>query len=129
MLLKELFALKETKYSMYQVKVGNDDWKDVSLGAESLQDIVKSVQASPYDTDAHAKFDVSELTRLVEELVGDGPGGYGPNAGSWDEIEFDVKSFSDDVLKITYALSGIDMSKRDKETTFKKGLITIMPGN
>lgn len=117
------------KPTMYQVKIETNsggDWKDMTLYAASLQDIADSVESD----DAHDKFNLGELTSIVEDWIGDGPGN-GRFRGTWDEMDFDVKSLKDDVLKISWTFSGIDMSlakinKGGTEVT-RKGVISIMP--
>jgi hypothetical protein len=131
-------TLKEAaSKNMYQVKIesgSGGDWKDLELWADSLEDIVTSVTASPRDTDAHAKFDISQLTEIVEGWIGDGPDSDGKG---WDEMDFDVKSHRDGVLKLSYHFSGVSMRKtrlknnpeKYGEEVKKSGVITIMPGN
>lgn len=119
--MKLLELHTEEKNPVFQVKVGNDGWKDISLGKGiSLEEIQKSVSGHP---SGEYKFDISVLTGLVEEYIGDGPNGYGPAAGTWDEMDFEVASFGDDVLKIKYEFSGMD---RHHDVRKKSGVITIM---
>jgi hypothetical protein len=130
-LIQELLALTEAKNMPYQVRVGSGDWKDIELQADSIEDIAKAVSASPMDDAAHEKFGLHQLTELVEDYIGVGPSGPG---SSWDEIDFDVSSLKDDVLKLTYDFGGVNMknAKRDGgygSPVHKSGIITIMPGN
>lgn len=119
----------------YQVRVESTrppitgDWKDVMLRADSLEDIAEAVAASPVDEKAHAKFGLSELVSFIHDWVGPGPDGHG---STWDEMEFDVKSLSNDVLKLTWTFSGVNMrQKQGKYGTpvTKSGVLTIMPGS
>jgi hypothetical protein len=113
---------------MFQVKFIST-WKDKELHFDDLQDIVDRIN---HPLRGPCRTDLSELTELVEDQIGDGAnGGYGENAGTWDEIDFDVKSFSEDVLKITYTFGGVCFRKGVQygETIMKTGVITIMPGN
>lgn len=113
----------------YQVRIetpgmATGDWKDVTLHADSLEDIARAVGASPVDTDAHDKFGLHQLVGFVEDWIGPGPDGHGT---SWDEMDMDVKSLKDDVLKISWTFSGVNM--RRKEDVIKSGVLTIMPGH
>jgi hypothetical protein len=132
MLLKEL-KLTEAKSKTYQVKIG-DTWEDRVLHAESLADIARAVTASPRDEAAHNKFDLGELTEIVTEYIGENPGGRREGPSVWDEMDFDLTSEKDDVLKISYVFSGIDRGTGRHKGHYmneitKKGTITIMPGN
>lgn len=119
--MKLLELHTKEKDPIFQVKVEHDDWKDISLGSNiTLDDIKKAVDGPPTGT---YKFDISVLTSLVEEYIGDGPNGYGPAAGTWDEMDFETLSIGDDVLKIKYEFSGID---KHRDTKRKTGTITIM---
>ena len=119
--MKLLELHTKEKDTIFQVKVEHDDWKDISLGNNiTLDDIKKAVDGPPTGT---YKFDISVLTSLVEEYIGDGPNGYGPAAGTWDEMDFETLSMGDDVLKIKYEFSGID---KHRDTKHKTGTITIM---
>lgn len=126
-LLQELLSLTEAKKLPYQVRVADGaDWVDTTLNADSLEDIAAAVGASPADEKAHEKFGLFQLTPFIHKWIGDGPDGYGKGAGSWDEMDMDVKSLKDDVLKISWTFSGVNM--RRKEDVVKKGVMTIMPG-
>jgi hypothetical protein len=125
-LLQELLSLRESKGTMFQVKVANDDWKDRPLHFTDLVDIASNVGGETGD--------LSELTGLVHEYIGTGANSRGDKRGSWDEMEFEIEKFDEkaDVLKIRYTFAGVDMSRL--EGTYgtpvkKKGIITIMPGN
>ena len=121
--------LVEGAKNPYQVRVetpglATGDWKDISLNADSLEDIAGAVGASPVDYKAHDKFGLHELAEFIEDnWIGRGPDGPGT---SWDEIDMDVKSLKHDVLKISFTFSGVNM--RRKEDVVKKGVLTIMPG-
>ena len=114
--------LTESKSVMYQVRIGNDDWKDRKIPYASLEEIRECI--------ADEKGDLSFLTEIVQEWIGDGPNGKGT---SWDEMEFDVQSFKSDVLKVTYTFAGIKFQSPSKgevgQEIKKSGVITIMPGN
>lgn len=125
-LLQELLALREAKGMMFQVKVANDDWKDIPLYFDDLTDIASHVGGETGD--------LSELTGLVEDYIGEGPNSRGDKRGSWDEMEFEIEKFDEkaEVLKIKYTFAGVDTSRL--EGTYgtpvkKQGIITIMPGN
>lgn len=125
-LLQELLALRESKGTMFQVKVANDDWKDRPLHFSDLTDIASHVGGETGD--------LSELTGLVHEYIGDGANSRGDKRGSWDEMEFEIQSFDEksDVLKVKYTFAGVDMSRLEGSygTPVKKqGVITFMPGN
>jgi hypothetical protein len=125
-LLQELLALRESKGTMFQVRVSNGDWEDKALHYTDLTDIASNVGGETGD--------LSELTGLVEDFIGAGPNSRGDNRGSWDEMEFEIQSFDEnaDVLKIKYTFAGVDMSRKEGNygTPVKKqGVITIMPGN
>lgn len=118
MIIAELLRLIENKSAMFQVRVSDkDDWQDVALHAADLDVIARAVSEPE-----SAKFDLGELTELVEKFIGDGPEGYGPKAGSWDEMDYDVKSHSDDVLKIQWTFGGYSRRSPIKKT----GVMTIM---
>jgi hypothetical protein len=131
MILKELLALRESKGTMYQVRVetqAGGDWKDMKLGASSIEDIADSVSASTHDTKAHNKFDVSELTEIIEDFIGSSPSG--KSDSTWDEMDIDVKSLKHDVLKLSFTFGGtLPARKGEKYRTpyEKNGTITIMP--
>lgn len=119
MKLFELYT--KEKDPIFQVRVERGDWKDISLGGNvTLDDIKDAVNGPPIGT---YKFDISVLTSLVKKYIGDGPDGYGPAAGTWDEMDFETLSMGDDVLKIKYTFSGIDKRRDIKRKT---GTITIM---
>jgi hypothetical protein len=125
-LLQELLALREGKGTMFQVRVSNGDWEDKALHFKDLMDIASNVGGETGD--------LSELTGLVEDFIGEGPNSRGDKRGSWDEMEFEILSFdeNDDVLKIKYTFAGVDMGRKEGNygTPVKKqGVITIMPGN
>jgi len=125
-LLQELLALRESKGTMFQVKVANDDWKDIPLYFDDLVDIASHVGGETGD--------LSELTGLVEDYIGEGPNSRGDKRGSWDEMEFEIEKFDEkaEVLKIKYTFAGVDMGRMEGSygTPVKKqGIITIMPGN
>jgi hypothetical protein len=125
-LLQELLALRESKGTMFQVRVSNGDWEDKALHYTDLTDIASNVGGETGD--------LSELTGLVEDFIGAGPNSRGDNRGSWDEMEFEIQSFDEnaDVLKIKYTFASVDMSRKEGNygTPVKKqGVITIMPGN
>lgn len=108
--------------STFQVRIQSSDWQDISLGNDiTLEDIADAVEAPPTQT---TKFDISKLTEIVERWIGDGPDGYGPHGGTWDEMHFDVASLKYDVLKISYMFSGFDKHHDERR---KIGIITIMP--
>lgn len=124
-LLQELLSLRESKGTMFQVRVANGDWEDKALHFDDLVDIASNVGETG---------DLSELTGLVEDYIGEGPNSRGSNRGSWDEMEFEIESFDEkaDVLKIKYTFAGVDMGRLEGKygTPVKKqGVITIMPGN
>ncbi len=124
MLLKELLTLNESQMTDFQLRVSDkDDWQDVKLRAASLDAIAAAVDASPADNKAHAGFDLGQLTAFIEKFIGDGPDGYGSKAGSWDEMDYEVKSHKDDVLKISWTFSG--QSSRAGNVK-KAGTMTIM---
>ena len=119
MKLLELYS--EEKEPVFQAKVSNDDWQDIDMGkGVCLQDIEKAVSGDP---SSKHKFDVSVLSHLVKEYIGDGPNGYGPAAGTWDDMDFKVISLGDDVLKIKYEFFG---TNRHHDVLKKSGVITIM---
>jgi len=121
---KQKGRLTEAEKTGYQIKVDSavrGNWKDSHLNAASLDDIASAVSASPVDDQAHDKFNLSKLTTLVTDFIGVGPGGQGT---SWEEIDYDVVSLQDDVLKISWRFSGVKQS--DTEVV-KTGMITIMP--
>jgi hypothetical protein len=125
-LLQELLALREGKGTMFQVRVSNGDWEDKALHFTDLTDIASNVGGETGD--------LSELTGLVEDFIGEGPNSRGDKRGSWDEMEFEIQSFDEkaDVLKIKYTFAGVDMGRKEGNygTPVKKqGVITIMPGN
>ena len=127
-LLQELLSLNEAKKLPYQVRAADGaDWVDTTLNANSLEDIAAAVGASAADEKSHAKFSLSQLTPFIQKWIGDGPDGYGKGAGSWDEMDMDVKSMKDDVLKISWSFSGMNMRLKDMKS--HKGVMTIMPGN
>lgn len=114
--------IDESVQSLFQVRIQSDDWQDISLGNDiTLEDIADAVEAPPTQT---TKFDISKLTEIVERWIGDGPDGYGPNGGAWDEMHFDVASLKHDVLKVSYVFSGFDKHRDERRKT---GIITIMP--
>lgn len=130
--LEELQKLDEGQKTPYQIRIEStggwavsDSWKDAHLYADSLDDIAAAVNASPVDEKAHEKFSLGELTEIVEQWIGKGPGP--GDKTSWDEMDYYVKSHKDEVLKIGFEFSGVNT--RDYETVAKKGIITIMPGN
>ena len=126
-LLQELLSLSEAKKLPYQIRVADGaDWVDTTLNADSLEDIAAAVGASPVDEKAHNKFGLYQLTPFIHKWIGDGPDGYGKDAGSWDEMDMDVKSLGDDVLKIRWTFSGLNERRKDYIT--KTGVMTIMPG-
>lgn len=125
-LLQELLFISEAqtfKPTIFQVRVSNGDYEDRSLHFQNLKDVQERVDDEG---------DVSELTGLVEEYIGKGPNSRGSNRGSWDEMEFEIESFKDEVLKIKYTFSGVDMGRLEGKSgtpVTKKGVITLMPGN
>lgn len=131
--------LVEGSKNPYQVRVetpgiATGDWMDISLNADSLEDIASAVGASPVDYKAHDKFGLHELVEFIEDnWIGPGPDGPGT---SWDEIDMDVKSLKHDVLKISFTFSGVKMprtvskhTKKYGDEVKKRGVLTIMPGN
>lgn len=130
MLLKEL-KLVESSKTMFQVRVENSDWQDLALPFKDLQAIVDEIN-TVWVPDGGDVGDLGVLTGLVQDYIGEGPNSRGENRGSWDEIEFDLKTFKDDVLKIKYTFGGVDMGRLEGKygtPVTKKGTITIMPGN
>lgn len=123
-ILQELLALhelhKDSAHS-YQVRVGSGDWQDIKLYFDDLEDIKRRVQAIGTNIEAQ---DVGQLTELVEGYIGEGPDGHG---STWDDMDFEVESLKDDVLKIGYTFSGFN--QRHERTVTKTGTITLMPGN
>lgn len=126
------FLAEAKKKNMFQVKVegsSGGDWKDVAMYANTLQDIADSVGAAASEMDKMNKFDISQLADFVRDFIGEGPDGSGT---SWDEMDMNVKSLSNEVLKISYAFGGVNMRQKQgnygTEVT-RKGTITIMPGN
>jgi hypothetical protein len=121
------FMMEAASKNPYQVRVDSKgitgDWKDIDLHADSLEAIAKAVGASPVDDKAHAGFGLHELVSQVQDWIGPGPDGHG---STWDEMDFDVESLRNDVLKIKWTFSGMNM--RRKEMVKKQGTITIMPG-
>lgn len=127
-ILKELLALNESsrgEAEPYQVRIENSDWMDALLYFKDLSAIASAI-------DDRGDSDTGQLTEIVEDYIGKGPNSRGDNRGSWDEMDFEVKSFKDDVLKIKYTFAGVDMGRLEGKygTPVKKqGVITIMPGN
>lgn len=134
-LIQELLTLSEASVKKpYQVrietKMGSGDWQDIELFANSIADIANAVSEFETDDAALGRFDLGQLTGIVEDFIGKGPGRH--LEGTWDEMDFDVKSMSDDVLKISWTFSGVYKDHpSDKMLTpkTKSGIITIMPGN
>lgn len=131
--------IMEAARGEYQVRVDSEtttgDWRDLELGAASLDDIVASVNAHPSDEKAIARFGLHELVSLVTNFIGDGANSRGSDRGSWDEMDFEIKSFRDDVLKVEWHFGGVDMSRLEDGRRGRKygtpvsrsGTITIMP--
>lgn len=122
------FLLSEAKdaKTAFQIRVASGDWKDLKLHFDDLKDIADRIN---HPLHGAGKTDLGALTGVVQDYIGVGPDGPGT---SWDEMDFDVKSLSDDVLKVTYTFSGVNMrQKQGKYGTpvSKTGVITIMPGN
>lgn len=117
--------------NMFQVRVGSGSWKDVNLYFDDLKDIADRVN---HPLRGPGKTDLGQLSELIQDYIGPGPDGHG---STWDEIDFDVASLKDDVLKITYHFGGVNMSGTKRRTNpdrygepvVKTGTITFMPGN
>jgi hypothetical protein len=115
--LLEVYA----KEQIFHVKVGNDDWEEITFGkGVTLDEIEKAISDHSF---SNHKFNISALSKLVKKYIGDGPNGYGPAAGHWNEMDFEVISLKDDVLKIKYMFFGVDRHHKDCK---KSGIITII---
>lgn len=122
---KEFLTEAKTKSFYFQIRIegsSGGDWQDISMYADSLEDIAASVDAAPSEMDKMDKFDISQLADIVRDFIGEGPDGEGT---SWDEMDMEVKSLSNDVLKVSYTFSGVNMRKGSEVT--RNGIITIMP--
>lgn len=117
------------KLNTFQVKFKYGGWQDVEMYFDDLEDIAARVN---HPLRGPGKTDLSPLTAMIEDFIGKGPGEYG-----WEEMDYDVQSLSDDVLKITYTFGGVDMSGTQRkhnpdrygEPVKRSGVVTIMPGN
>lgn len=122
--------LSEAKKNIFQVKIesgAGGSWDDIAMHADSLEDIAASVSANSHEQDKMDKFDISQLTEVVTDWIGEGPNGPGTH---WDEMDMSVLSLKDDVLKVQYFFSGLRLrGKFDADEVKKKGIITIMSGN
>jgi len=117
--------------AVFQVRPSSHDgltgnWSDLTMIAESLDDIKAAVCAHPRDEEAYRRCPAYEIAEIVRGWIGQGPMRNGTPYDTWDEIDFGFMSLEHDVLKISYYTGG---RGRDHEIVERRGYITFMPGN
>lgn len=105
-----------------QVKVDSNrlssGWKDREIDTDLQQ-----VAVSLYNN----SFDLSQLTVFVTDFIGTRVSSW----SSWDDMDFELVSYENDVLKIAFVFGGIHFNRgADVEGTpvNRSGIITLMPG-
>jgi hypothetical protein len=130
-LIHELIALNEgKKLPMYQIRFGTSPYEDVSLDIHSLETLHKEITANPSEMDSIKFKDIGVLNQYVLEYHG--VSDKNPEVFDTTGEDYEVLSFTDDVLKVSYQFDvcyNKDRRGMKQDPRTIKGTVTLMPGN
>ena len=143
-LVKEVLALQKPKGRVpYQVRFDKSSWRDIELPIQSLQTLAEEAGSSPTKTRTFEALPVLHTLNLIHH------GATKDQDTAMIDIadeEYQVESFEDDVLKISYSFMVRYTDKASTDRALKaaakkkstqnmwaprivSGQFTIMPGN